>query len=118
MHSALTLILYAISSSAGLILLKIGSSSGAPIAIINGKISLNLDPYVIGGVVLYGLSFGIYTYLIAKNDLGYIVPVSTALIYTCIFLASFILFKEVFTAFKILGILLILSGVVLLNLNK
>lgn len=112
------LFLYALTSSAGLVLLKLGSKSGAPLSFIENKLHVNFSFYVIGGFFLYGLSFLIYTYLISKNDLGYIVPVSTALVYIFIFTASFIIFKEVFTPMKIAGIFLILGGLVLLNINK
>lgn len=114
----LILIVYALTSSLGLILLKLGSKLGAPVSLVDHKLHFNLGTYAISGILLYGLSFIIYTYLISKNDLGYIIPVSTALVYIFIFTASFIVFKEVFTAVKIVGICLILGGVVLLNLNK
>lgn len=112
------LLIYAFTSSLGLILLKLGSQTGAPISFVDHKLHFNLGFYAIGGILLYGLSFVIYTYLISKNDLGYIIPISTALVYIFIFIASFIIFKEVFTAAKIVGICLIFGGLVLLNLNK
>jgi len=114
----LILILYALTSTAGLVLLKLGSVNSAPVSFVDGKVHFNLGLYVIAGVVLYALSFVVYTYLISKNDLGYIIPVSTALVYVGIFLASFFIFKETFTAMKIVGIFLILGGVILLNINK
>lgn len=113
----LILLIYAIISSAGLILLKLGGQTGAPVSIINGRLEFNLGFYAIGGIVLYGLSFIIYAYLISKNDLGYIIPISTALVYVFIFAASFFIFKEVFTAVKIVGICLILGGLILLNIK-
>jgi len=106
------------SSSLGLIFLKLGSRSGAPVSFVDSKLSLNLTPYVIAGLMLYGFSFVVYTYLISQNDLGYIVPVSTALIYIFIFSASFLIFKEAFTVARIMGIVLIFGGLVLLNLHK
>lgn len=114
----LILLFYALTSTAGLVLLKLGSSASAPVSFVDGKLQFNLGLYVVGGIILYGLSFIVYTYLISKNDLGYIIPVSTALVYVGIFLASFFIFKEAFTAVKIVGIFLILGGVILLNINK
>lgn len=111
------LILYVLSTTLGLVFLKLGSHTGAPISFVDGRLQLNLGILAISGFILYGISFLLYTYLIAKNDLGYIIPVSTALVYVGIFIASFLLFKEVFTAIKIVGILLIIGGVVLLNLK-
>ncbi len=112
------LFIYALTSSTGLVLLKLGSKTGAPVSFVDNKVHFNLGLYVVAGILLYGLSFLIYTYLISKNDIGYIVPVSTALVYIFIFVASFLIFKEVFTAAKIVGIFLIIGGLVLLNLGR
>ena len=118
MISNLILVIYAATSSAGLIFLKMGSEEGPLVSISNGRLHFNPDPLVFLGVFLYGLSFIIYTYLVSKNDLGYIVPISTALVYVFIFIGSFIIFKEAFTAIKVAGIALILIGVLLLNISK
>ena len=98
--------------------MKLGSKNGAPIQFIESKIHLNLTPFAITGLTLYGISFILYTYLISKYDLGYIIPLTTALVYVIIFTASFIVFKESFTIIKVLGIALILVGLSLLNLKK
>lgn len=114
----LILAIYAVTSSLALVFLKLGSKTGAPVSYISHKLSFNLSPFVISGIILYGVSFIVYTYLISKYDLGYIIPIATALVYILIFVASFFIFKESFTIVKILGIGLILIGAVLLNLNK
>jgi multidrug transporter EmrE-like cation transporter len=98
-------------------MLKLGSNDGAPIRMLDGKLHLNLNPYVIGGIVLYGVSFILYTYLLSKYDLGYIIPLTTGLVYVLIFTASFFIFKEAFTAVKLLGIGLIFVGLIFLNLK-
>jgi len=113
----LILLLYTMSSSLGLIFLKLGSKSGAPVSFVESKLQFNLSLYVVFGILLYGFSFVVYTYLISQNDLGYIVPVSTALVYIFIFSASYIIFKEAFSTAKIIGILLIFGGLVLLNIK-
>jgi len=116
--SNVLLLIYALLSSGALVLLKAGSQTGAPFSLVDGKAQFNFGPYIITGILLYGLSFALYTYLISKNELGYIIPVSTALVYVGIFLASYFIFKEAFTALKIVGIFLILGGVILMNIGK
>lgn len=116
--SNLIIAAYAISTSLALVLLKLGSQSGAIVSVVNSKIDFNLSMLNIGGVFFYGLSFIVYTYLISKYDLGYIIPLATALVYVLIFIASFIIFKESFTLIKIAAIALILIGIVLLNVDK
>jgi multidrug transporter EmrE-like cation transporter len=57
-------------------------------------------------------------YLLSKYDLGYIIPLTTALVYMIIFVASYLIFKETFTILKIVGITLIMVGLMLLNIKK
>lgn len=106
---------YVIATSMGLIFIKLGSTSGAPVAIIEHALKFNINFFTVAGVLLYGLSFILYTYLISKFDLGYIIPVTTALVYSLIFVASYLIFHETFTIIKIAAISLIIFGVILLN---
>lgn len=109
--------LYVLTTSSALIALKLGTKAGAPIAFANGKLGFNLNAMALLGIFLYGTSFLIYMSLISKYDLGYIIPLATALVYIIIFFASYAIFKEVFTPLKIMGIVLIMSGAILLNLK-
>lgn len=116
--SIILLIAYVLSTSSGLILLKLGTTSGMPISFAKNAIKFNFNLYSIIGIFLYGLSFLLYIYLISKFDLGFIIPITTALVYILIFAASFLIFHEVFTVLKIIAISLIIFGVILLNFNK
>ena len=118
MLNKLLIPIYILATSLALISLKLGSKTGAPISYIGGKLHSNLTAYSIIGIVLYGFSFMLYTYLISKFDLGFIIPITTAFVYIIIFTASFFVFKEAFTPFKIIGILLILGGIIFLNQGK
>lgn len=109
---------YVLITSSALISLKLGTSNGAPLSFINGKLHLNITPFSIIGILLYGLSFLLYMYLISKLDLGYIIPLTTGILYIIIFTASFFIFKETFTVLKLLGIVLILIGLLCLNIKS
>jgi drug/metabolite transporter (DMT)-like permease len=110
-------LLYILATAVGLVLIKLGSTSGAPVAIIDSKLAFNVNLHIIIGGILYVISFLLYMYLISKFDLGYIIPLTTGLVYALIFIASFFIFKEAFTAIKILAIMMILGGVLLLNVK-
>ena len=116
--SAILLFVYAIVTSLGLIFVKLGTADGLPIKFIESKLQLSINFFTVAGILLYGLSFVLYIYLISKNDLGYIIPVTTGLVYTLIFVSSYFIFHEVFTITKIIGIALILSGLIFLNLQR
>jgi len=109
---------YVLTTSLALVILKLGASEGPPLNLIEGKPHFNINLYTISGVILFGLSFVAYTYLISKYDLGYIIPVAAAFTYILIFTASYFIFKEAFTITKIIGIALIIGGLIFLNLKK
>jgi drug/metabolite transporter (DMT)-like permease len=110
--------LYTLATSLGLVFVKLGTDSGMPIKFINGKLHVSINFFTVAGIMLYGISFALYVYLISKNNLGYIIPLTTALVYICIFMASYFIFHEVFTITKVIGIALILSGLAFLNMHK
>jgi len=112
------LVLYVLTTVSALVILKLGTRAGLPIGYADGRLQLNLNAYSVIGILMYGVSFITYIYLISKNDLGYIIPLSAAFVYILIFIASGVVFKEVFTATKIVGIVLIVAGLIFLNLKK
>lgn len=116
--SKIIITLYVLATSLALIFLKLGSASGAPFSFVNSRLHFNLGWYSSAGLILYVASFLFYTYLISKYDLGYILPLVTAFVYIAIFVASYFIFQEVFTATKVLGIILILAGLVFLNIKS
>ena len=110
--------LYVLTTVAALVVVKLGTSAGLPITYVNHKLSFNFSFLTILALILYGLSFATYIYLISKYDLSYILPLALAFVYILIFVASFFIFHEVFTLTKVVGIVLILGGLVLLNLKR
>ena len=115
--SRLFLSIYILATSLALVLLKLGTKNGSPIQLVEGRLNLDINWVSASGVLLYGFSFILYMYLISKYDLGYIIPITTALVYILIFTASYFIFHEAFTVLKIAGIALIVGGLILLNLN-
>lgn len=116
--SNLLIALYAIVTSLGLVFVKLGTKDGMPLKFVNHRLHANINLYVFSGVLLYGISFLLYVFLISKNELGYIIPLTTALVYILIFVSSYFIFHEIFTVLKVIGIALILSGIIFLNLGK
>ena len=112
------LVLYILTTVTALVVLKLGTSTGLPVTYIDSKLQFNINFYTVAGILLYGLSFVTYVYLISKNELGYIIPLAAAFVYILIFLASAVVFKEVFTLTKIIGIVLIIAGLIFLNLKR
>ena len=116
--SKLIISFYVLTTSLALIILKLGAKAGLPFNYSDNKLHFNINLYTISGIILYGLSFITYIYIVSKYDLGYIIPLTAALVYVLIFTASFFIFKESFTIMKILGIALIIIGLAFLNIKN
>ena len=106
---------YVVATAGGLVLLKLGTNGASVISLVGNKIALNITPMSILGIFVYGISFLLYIVLISRFSLGYIVPLTTALVYILVFTASYFIFKESFTMLKIISMSLIITGVILLN---
>lgn len=116
--STILLILYVIATASGLVFIKLGTSNGVPVSVVDNAVKFNINPQIVLGIILYAVSFILYIYLISKFQLGFIIPLTTALVYILVFLASYFIFHEVFTVLKVAAIALIVTGVIILSLNK
>lgn len=118
MNRIILILFYAITSVAALVFLKFAAKSGPPFQFVGNRLHLNLNLMTFCGIFLFGISFTLYTYLISKYDLGYIIPLLTALVYILIFIASYFFFQEAITMGKIFGVVFILGGITLLSFSK
>lgn len=117
----LLLILISVSLSAGSqVLLKYGMTServskalGAPNASpLDIGMAVFLSPLVLSGLFSFGLSALLWLFVLARTPLSSAYPfVSLGIVVTV--LAGFYLFDESMTPFKIIGTVLIVSGIIL-----
>jgi len=69
------------------------------------------NPYLIGGVVLFGLALAAYSVVLSRLNLSVAYPIMTGAGFLLVFLVSGLYFKESITAVHVLGSGLILAGV-------
>jgi multidrug transporter EmrE-like cation transporter len=74
-----------------------------------------LTPFVILGLASYVASVALYIVVLSRTDLSYAYPLLMSIGYVLIVLVSFLLFREPFSAYKWVGIVLILVGVILVG---
>lgn len=109
------LTMYVILSSSALIIIKLGAQAERKSFSFLG---FNLNFWLISGIIMYGISFLIYLYLISKYDLGFIIPLLAAFVYIFVFFGAFFVLHEQFTLLKVAAIVLILTGVILLGVSN
>jgi len=110
----IAIVAYVLLTSGGLVAIKLGTAANEQ-SIHLGSFALPFNLPILGGVILYGLSFLTYIFLISKFDLGFIIPIASALVYILIFAASYFIFHETFSLIKVIAIALIIFGILLLN---
>lgn len=103
----------------GQVLLKIGADKLTNFSltlptIFYSVISIIKIPEIVIGLVLFGSSFLLWIKVLTANELSYAYPM-VSLGYIIVATVSFFVFKETFTINKMIGILMIISGVFFIN---
>ncbi len=112
------LLIYACLAVGGLTCFKLGAQNELGLQVTAAFFSLKISWLSLLGLLMYVCSFLVYMSLIAKAELSYITPVSSAAVYILTMLVSCFILHESFDLYKGIGILLILAGVVFMNLKK
>lgn len=107
--------LYLLFTTLGVIFMKLGGDS-LKISFTSGFV-FKIGFLTFLGFVFYLCSFILWQKLLVTYNLSFIIPVLTscAQILSCI--AAFVIFKEPITLTKVIGIVLIISGIALLSVK-
>ena len=114
----LSVVLYTIVSVSGITLVELGNQYPISIGIDHAQATFSIGWTTLCGMFLYVISFLVYMTLIAKNNLTYITPITTGLTYILTMIVSLVIFKEQCSLPQAVGIVLIISGVMLMNVKK
>lgn len=107
-------IIYAILSSSGIILFKLGSAD-LSIKFANNQLNMNFPSLSIIGLLCYLVSFILWMIIISKSDVSFIVPLGLGITNVLILVGSMVVLKEEINIYGIIGIVLILGGTLLIN---
>jgi drug/metabolite transporter (DMT)-like permease len=118
MINLLTFLGFFLFTSAGMVFIKLGGEADKHAFLTVPVIDFKLSLLSIVGFALYGISFILYSSLLQKYDLSFLNPVTIGVTAILIFICAVLFFNEAITMVKILALLLILSGVVIINVFK
>lgn len=107
-------ILYILLTVMGLVMMKL---SGQPIGfkLNEGMFFLNISSKMLMALIFYASSFLLWTGIVAKNDLSFIVPFSSAIVNVISVCLGIIIFHESINIYKFIGIGMAIIGVILMN---
>jgi multidrug transporter EmrE-like cation transporter len=97
-------ILGILTSAFAQIFLKISANKSDDI------VNLYLNPYVLGGIISYGISFILYIYILKKFPLSSISPIMVGGTTAIVLIAAYFMGESI-TSYKLLGIFAIVFGI-------
>lgn len=107
-------LLYIICTLTGLVLMKLSEGSMA-ITVKDGIFGFSIGFKLLFAFIIYGISFLLWSGIVARNELTYIVPISSAIVNISTVVLGVLIFKEYLTLVQIIGIGITVIGVVLMN---
>jgi len=108
---------YILFTTGGLILMKMGNNAGT-LAIQNSTVNFSVNIISLLGLIMYIISFLMFTKIITTYDLSYIYPMLAGIVQTLSLLAAVFILKENITWFGAVGIALVIIGIIIMNINK
>lgn len=118
MNYILLIVALTLNASAN-VLMKIGASHSNKAAIANNFLEkifiLIKNPYLLFGILLFGLNIIFYFLALTKIKLSIAYPLMTAGGLLIISVVSVLLFKESISAIQIFGIILLVLGIILIT---
>jgi drug/metabolite transporter (DMT)-like permease len=118
MINLLTFLGFFIFTCAGMVFIKLGSHPQYHTFMTIPILDFKLSAVSLIGFLLYGFSFLLYSSLLPKYDLTFLNPVTIGITAILIFICGVAIFNETVTLVKVVGLALILSGVLIINLIK
>lgn len=116
--SMIGLIVYVCLSATALTLIKLGLGKDSTLLLDKGGFNLNLSWMLVGGALMYVVSFCLSMVVMKGMDLSLFYPLSAGLIYVVVCLLSFLVLKEKITTTQLIGMVVILAGIIIMNLKK
>jgi len=108
--------IYLLLNATGLLLIKLGTETST-FAIENSIFNLQLSFRLICGFILYVFSFLLSVFLISRIKLTVFYPTSIGVLLVITSILGLLVFKENLGVAQIIGMVLILAGVIIINLN-
>ena len=112
------LLIYVCLSATGLTMIKIGATKECTLLLNTAGFELHLSWILILGFCVYVLSFLMSIVVMKSMNITIFYPLSAGLIYILVSLAGFFVLKEPFSYQQIVGMGIILTGIVVMNLGK
>lgn len=107
-------IIYLVCTTMGLVLMKLGKGKFF-VSLKSGSLNFEIGTKVLLALFLYLTSFLLWIKIVGKNDISYIIPLTSAITNIIIFIIGVYFFKEDISFYKIIGIVFASVGIFFIN---
>lgn len=116
MKKNILVIVYVILTLLGLVLMKFGGNTGT-INFAQGDFSFSMNLVSLLGFVSYIASFLLFTNIVIKFELSYIMPITAGMIQVLTLISGYIIFNEEISLNGIIGVSLVIIGIIIMNIK-
>lgn len=116
MKKSVLIILYIILSITGLVLMKLGGNTGS-LEFANSSFIFSMSFISLLGFISYILSFFLFTNIVVKFNLSYIMPITSGLVQVITLISGFVIFNEEITIKGIIGAIVVIAGIIIMNIK-
>jgi multidrug transporter EmrE-like cation transporter len=103
------------ANAIGTILIKIGTGKIGDISFsLSSAADILKNIYILGGILLYAISFPAYNYILQKLNVSVAFPIFMSASFATVVIISFFFLKESVSILQAAGLLLVIGGIVLL----
>ena len=110
--------IYILCSALGLVLMKYGINKNFSLNVNMKAIHFEISVISLFGIILYIISFLLSLIIMSKSDIMFFYPISAGMIYVLICVIGVVFLHEAVSIKQWIGIALILSGVVFINIGR
>ncbi|GHU45781.1 hypothetical protein FACS1894120_1300 [Clostridia bacterium] len=108
---------YLALASCGQVFFKLGSKD-SNLSFADKSLFVQMNIYAIVGLIMYVVSFLLFLVVVSRFNLSFIYPVVVGVSYTLVVIMSVAVLKEQLTRNQIIGIVIVLTGLIIMNIKK
>src|SRR5574344_900629 len=116
MKKSILVVIYVILTLSGLVLMKFGGNTGT-FCFKSSSFEFTMSFISLLVFFCYIGSFLLFTNIVVKFDLSYIMPITAGIIQVLTLLCGYVIFKEQISINGIIGVALVIIGIIVMNIK-
>lgn len=117
MKKSILAVAYIILTLFGLVLMKLGGNTGT-FSIKSSSFEFTMSFISLLGFLCYIASFLLFTNIVIKFNLNYIIPVTAGIIQVLTLICGYTIFKEPVSINGVIGVALVIMGIMVMNIKR